>query len=263
MSQTVSMLSAALGRVGKGARRLHRFQRPVTVVFHGVAVTTAYLLAVLLRYDFSVPTGEWNRFIKTLLLLLAIRIPLFALFRLYEGLWRYVSMRDILAILKAVSLSSLVFSAGVLVFLGRGFPKSVLLLDWVLCLALIGGVRLAFRALRERGRDGQGLRWGEGTLIVGAGDAGEMLVREIERNSGLKYKVVGFVDDDPKKHGRRIHGVEVLGTIDQLPHLVPHLWRCRSCSSPFLRRPGQRCGGSSGLVVLPRWSSRRFPALAS
>ncbi len=187
-------------------------------MFHGAAVTTAYLLAVLLRYDFSVPTGEWSRFIETLLLLLAIRIPLFAFFRLYEGLWRYVSMRDILAILKAVTLSSLVFSAGVLVFFGHGFSRSVLVLDWVLCSALIGGMRLAFRAVRERSRNGQHLG-GRRTLIVGAGDAGEMLVREIERNSALNYEVAGFVDDDPKKHGRRIHGVEVLGTIDQLPNL--------------------------------------------
>jgi FlaA1/EpsC-like NDP-sugar epimerase len=142
----------------------------------------------------------------------------FGWLHLYERLWRYVSMRDILAILKGVSVSSLAFFVIALMALGSGFPRKVLLLDWLLCLALVGGIRLTFRALREGKKDSQGLG-NTKALIVGAGDAGEMLVREIGRNPGLRYEIVGFVDDNSAKQGRRLHGIEVLGTVDDLPRL--------------------------------------------
>jgi FlaA1/EpsC-like NDP-sugar epimerase len=192
--------------------------RLVIVGVHLVLVTVAYLLAFLLRFEFQLPASEWERFLRTLPFLLLARMAVFAWFHLYESLWRYVSMRDILAILKAVTLSSLIFVAGVLAFFGRGFPRSVFVLDWVLCLALVGGVRLALRALREssrRYRQGQGRR----AFIVGAGDAGEMLLREVDRSLTLNYEVVGFIDDAPRKQGRRIHGVEVVGTVEELPGL--------------------------------------------
>ena len=193
--------------------------RPWMIVsFHAGFVAVGYLLAFMFWFEFPLSPADWRQFLVTLPLILVVRLAVFAWLHLYEGLWRYVSMRDILAILKGVSLSSLIFSAVVLMVLGPGFPRRVLLLDWLLCLALVGGVRLAFRAFREGNKDGQGLG-GKRTLVVGAGDAGEMLVREVERNPGLQYKVVGFVDDDVKKHRRSLHGIEVLGTIDQLPHL--------------------------------------------
>ena len=202
-------------------RWLERFlphRRPVIVGVHFVLVTMAYLLAFLLRFEFHLPASEWDRFLRTLPFLLLARMAVFAWFHLYEGLWRYVSMRDILAILKAVTLSSLIFVACVLAFFGHGFPRSVFVLDWMLCLALVGGVRLALRALREssrRCRQGQAKR----AFIIGAGDAGEMLLREMDRSLTLNYEVVGFIDDDPRKQGKRIHGVEVVGTVEELPEL--------------------------------------------
>jgi FlaA1/EpsC-like NDP-sugar epimerase len=204
-----------------GFRWLERFlphRRPVIVGAHLALVTVAYFLAFWLRFEFHLPASEWERFLRTLPLLLLARMAVFAWFHLYEGLWRYVSMRDILAILKAVTLSSLIFMAGVLAVFGHGFPRSVFVLDWVLCLALVGGVRLAVRALRESSRrygQGQGKR----AFIIGAGDAGEMLLREIDRSLTLNYEVVGFIDDDPRKLGRRIHGIEVVGTVEELPEL--------------------------------------------
>ncbi|MGB9880668.1 MAG: polysaccharide biosynthesis protein, partial [Anaerolineae bacterium] len=201
--------------------RLVPYRRPVTVAIHAALVVIAYLLAFLLRFDFRLPPEQWALFLQTLPMLLLLRMAAFAWFHLYQGMWRYVSMTDILAILKAATLGSLLFIAGVLAFFGYGFPRSVLLLDWVLCLALVGGVRLALRALREanpRYRPVGGRR----ALIVGAGDAGEMLLREIERSVTLNYQVVGLVDDDPQKQGARIHGIQVVGTVERLPDL------CRS-----------------------------------
>src|SRR5439155_21423018 len=120
--------------------------------------------------------------------------------------------------LKAVTISSLLCVLPVVAIGPGSFPRSIFVLDWVLCLALVGGVRLALRAMRESSRKYRQTE-GKRAVIVGAGDAGEMLMREIERSSTLKYEVTGFVDDDLRKQGRRIHGVEVVGTIDELPHL--------------------------------------------
>jgi len=195
--------------------RVLQFRRWIIIAFHAVMLIFGYWLAFLLRFGFPLPMEDQQQFVRSLPLILVTRLVIFACYHLYEGLWRYVSMRDILAILKAVTLGSLVLFPGVLAVFGREFPLTVLLLDWLLCLALVGGVRLAIRALRESGRNG--LPQGNRALIVGAGDAAEMLMREIERNPGLPYDVVGFVDDDPGKRGRRLHGREVLGTIGELP----------------------------------------------
>jgi len=211
-----------MGNIGSALIQfLFSYRRYVIVAIHIILVTVAYYLAFLLRFDLRLPAVEWDRFFQSLPLLLLIKLFVFGYFHLYEGLWQYVSMRDILAILKAGTLSSMIFAAGILVVIGHGFPRSVLLLDWVFCLALVGGVRLTIRALRESTRK-YPRRDARRALVVGAGDAGEMLIREIVRGPKLDYEVVGFVDDDPNKHGTRIHGIPVVGTIDHLPHL------CRS-----------------------------------
>jgi FlaA1/EpsC-like NDP-sugar epimerase len=119
---------------------------------------------------------------------------------------------------EALTLSSILFALTVLAFVDPNFPWPIFPIDWGVCLLFVGGARLVFRALWEaRLRDRLG---GERrTLIVGAGDAGEMLIREIGRNPGLNFAIVGLVDDDRRKQGRRLHGIKVLGGIDQLPDL--------------------------------------------
>ena len=194
------------------------YRRPTIVAAHVALVSLAYLFAFLLRFDFRLPAVQWGVFLWTLPLLLIVRMSVFAWLHLYEGLWRYVSMRDIITILKAGTLGSLVFSGVILIFFRQGFPRSVLVTEWILCLALVGGVRLALRAVRESKISNHHAS-GRRALIVGAGDVGEMLIRDIKRNTGLSYEVIGFVDDDAKKHGRRIHGIEVLGYIHQLSNV--------------------------------------------
>ena len=198
--------------------RVLPYRQPVIVGMHAVLIALAYGLAFLLRFDFQIPAGYSDVFIWTLPFLLIVRMVVFARYGLYQGMWQYVSMHDILGILKAVTLSSLIFLGGVLVFFGHGFPRSVFIVDWMLCLALVGGVRLAIRAFREMGAQ-YGRDRGKRAFIVGAGDAGEVLIREVERNATMNYDVVGFVDDDPRKQQRRIHGIEVVGAVDQLPEL--------------------------------------------
>jgi FlaA1/EpsC-like NDP-sugar epimerase len=192
-------------------------RRPVIVGFHAILIVLAYLLAYLIRFEFDMPAGAWHEFFVTLPFLLGLRLAIFAWYHLYGGLWRYVSVWDMVTIVKAVTIGSLAIAGSVLMFFREGFPRSILLLDWLLCIAFVGGVRLGVRVFRESSRS-----YKAGTrrvLIVGAGDAGEMLVREIQRNPTLDYNVVGFVDDGPEKQGRRIHDIEVVGTIDRLSAL--------------------------------------------
>ncbi|MFQ5850691.1 MAG: polysaccharide biosynthesis protein [Candidatus Binatia bacterium] len=236
------------GIVG-GLRRFILYRRPVTVVVHVGLVSTGYLAAFLLRFDFHLPSSELQLFLVTLPLLLVVRTVVFAWFHLYQGVWRYVSMQDILAMLKAVTLSSLLFLAAVLLIFGHGFPRSIFLLDWVFCLALVGGVRLALRAVRES-RQRYLQVPGRRALVVGGGDAGEMLIREVNKTLALKYDVVGFVDDDPRRQGKRIHGVEVVGTLEQLPEICrvraiqELLIAIPSAAGEQKRRIVQRCRAS-------------------
>src|SRR5438093_4208565 len=202
----------------RALKRLVSYRRPVIIVIHGFLVAVAYLLAFLLRFEFDFASLPWKLVVSTFPLLIAIRTGIYAWFHVHEGLWRYVSMQDLLMILKATTVSSLLFAGSVLLVFDRAFPRSIFVLDWLLCLALVCGVRVMLRSLREVYRKSRPMRFRR-ALIVGAGDAAEMLIREIERNPALNYTVLGLVDDDQRKRGRRIHGIEVLGTIDQLPAL--------------------------------------------
>src|SRR5437870_4323604 len=202
--------------------RILRLRRPMIVLAHAVLVALAYWFAFVLRFEFRLLPDELSKWSRTLPFVLVVRLLVFQWFHLYVGLWRYVSMRDIVVILKAGTLSSLLLSGGILLVYGRAFPSSVLMIDWLLCLALVGGVRLILRAVRESrhpGRNGEGRR----ALIVGAGDAGEMLLRELGRSPVLEYDILGLVDDDPAKRHMRIHDVEVIGTVDQLDTLTRSL----------------------------------------
>ncbi|MBX6331068.1 MAG: polysaccharide biosynthesis protein [Gemmatimonadaceae bacterium] len=202
--------------------RAYRHRRPVLFVLHLVLVVTSYALAFVLRFDRMIPDAYLGTFWITLVPLLIYRLSAFAFFRLYSGWWRYVGMRDMVALLKAVALSSMLFIA-TLVFMGEAytFPRSVLVIDAVFTVVLIGGARFALRAYRERRRPmaaaAPRLRR---VIIIGAGDAGEMLLREMRNNPALGYLPVGFVDDDSHKIGFHIHGVPVLGTSSELGALL-------------------------------------------
>ena len=147
---------------------------------------------------------------RILPVVIAIKLGAFFYFGLYRNVWRYVSVEDLAAIAKAVTLGS-VISIIVFIYLSRfqGHSRAVFFIDWGLLLVLVAGIRLLFRGLREyfsRIRPG-----GRRVLIMGAGDAGEMLLRELRNNPRLDYLPVGFLDDDPDKVGREIAGVPILG----------------------------------------------------
>jgi FlaA1/EpsC-like NDP-sugar epimerase len=182
------------------------------------ATTVSYLLAYVLRFDVPVPGEMWLRFWDTLPVLLAAR----TLANWYWGLtrkwWRFVSLPDVTGLCAATGAGSAAFVL-VQLFAHMGVPRSLLLIEPVLTLLLVGGLMIASRTLHE-GRPSMHLGAGTRVLIVGAGDGGRLVLREILRNRDLGLSPVGFVDDDPLKHRVRIDGVRVLGRTDELPRIL-------------------------------------------
>ncbi len=174
-------------------------------------------LAFLLRFEGSIPAPQASLFWRMLPWLLLVRAAAFVPFRLHEGLWRYTSIWDLRNILLGVWSSSLVFYLLVhQVFGFVEYSRSIFIIDSVLLICFMSGVRLSRRIYREVGRR-EGHRR---VLIYGAGDAGELIVRDMKNTDGYEYEPIGFIDDDRKKTGQRIHGVPVLGTRADLRRIV-------------------------------------------
>jgi FlaA1/EpsC-like NDP-sugar epimerase len=183
----------------------------------------AYYLAYVLRFDSGIPHRYELLLADTIVVTVAMKLAIFALFGLYSKLWRFVDQKDFETILKAVVVSSV----GVIVFLfvfsigKHDPPRGVLALDFLLSLVFVSGARFAVRAIVERPARGSILeRAGNEVLIVGAGNGGQQVAFELRRNPGLRSAPVGFVDDDPRKQGMRIAGIKVLGSTSQLPRIL-------------------------------------------
>ncbi len=212
----------------------------LTLLAHVGLFACSWLLAFGLAYNFQRAELWFTTFFLPLLpFVLLVKLIVFVALGLPQGSWRYVSLRDVLQVTKAAWISfvwifavyytlinidqiSAFFAArlgwhfipaGLDVFQGAKFPDSVLLLDFAGTIALISGSRIAVRLYHE---EIQPVMEGSAPklLILGAGNAGETVVREILRQPVLQYRIEGFLDDDLSKHGSQIHGVPVLGSID-------------------------------------------------
>ena len=196
------------------------------VALDALLVALAHLSAYALRFEGDIPQWQWDNIQTTLPFILAVKLFAFYYFNLYRGMWRYTSIVDLQNVLKAASLASVVVALAIL-FLYRfqGFSRSVFILDWGLTVSLVGGIRVAIRVFttnhigdlfsffRSKGLSKTPQKR---LLIIGAGDAGEKFLREILDNPRVQYEPVGFLDDDPRKQGKAIHGVPVLGAIGDI-----------------------------------------------
>jgi FlaA1/EpsC-like NDP-sugar epimerase len=196
----------------------------VQVVIDACVVALAYYLAFALRFDSGIPQRYRDLLLTTVLFVVPGKIIVFALFRLYSKLWRFVDQKDFVAIFQAVSICT----AGLVVALfllspgGTDPPRGVIALDYLLTLGGIGGTRFLVRTLLvERSiRAPLGVRDARQVLVVGAGNGGQSVVFELRRNPELHEEPIGFVDDDPRKQGMRIAGLKVLGTTGQLGRVL-------------------------------------------
>lgn len=217
-----------LGILGKTARilllrvrtavveALLRFRRPLVVATHVLLILAGYQLAFQLRFDFAPPPGDQAFYWRSVPLLVLLRLAIYFRYGLHLGFWRHVSAGDLATIFRAATVSSVAF---LLACIGLGWipgmPRSVILLDWVIAIFLTGGVRFIVRYVLEAPLPATG-RPSRRTLVVGAGNRAEHLVREIRREAGTGLDVVGVVVDDANDRDRTIHTVRVVGTIDRL-----------------------------------------------
>ena len=193
------------------------------IVADGALIAAAWWLAFEFRFDHGVPPYYDTLFKRTILIVVAIKLLVFILFGFYDRWWRYVSTRDMWSAARGVTVASLV--ADVTVYFVSPvadvrLPRSIAVMDWLLLLALIAGSRLIARSVFERPTPGRLVARGKEVLVVGAGEAARDTIREMHRNPQLGYTPIGLVDDDARKKNIRIHGVRVLGTTADLPHLL-------------------------------------------
>lgn len=200
-------------------------------------IFAAWYGAHLLRFNFEIEPNFTSSIWKALPLIIIAKIAVFYFFSLYRGMWRYTSIDDLFNIIKAAVTSAVIIMVILFFTHGfKGFARSTFILDTILTIVLISSNRLSVRLyflLFTNGSDSPkdilknlfipGNKKYEdikNLLIIGAGDCGEKIFRELRDNNSLKYKVAGFIDDDIKKVGRRIHGIPIYGTIDDINKIV-------------------------------------------
>ena len=226
---------------------LKPYRRALPFALHVLLIPTSYLGAFALRFDLRLPPDALAAFAGTAAYLLALRLLMFERFGLFKGYWRHVGLRDLVALTSAVTLSSILFLATLYV-IGRldVLPRSVLALDWLMMVFLSGGLRFGARAFQEGQLPLRAPR-GKRTIVIGAGEAAEQFLRQIQHDARDTMHVVGLIDDDPDARGRTLHGVPVLGGTDELPRLVEEhrpallVIAIPSASAEALRRMVDRC----------------------
>lgn len=224
--------------------KLFLYRNLVSVMAVDVLIfSAAFYCAHLVRFDFNIPNHFLSVFWRILPVVIFIKLVLFYWFDLYRGMWRYTGLSDLFNIIKATSLSSLAVIA-VILYSTRfdssrfeGFSRSVFIIDWCFTIFLVALFRLAVRLYYDYFEDIRSGRLSPGffsllgkkeigqkkLLIIGAGNCGEKIFREIHNNTSLRYKVIGFMDDNPAKRGLKIHGIPVLGYIDELESTAKRL----------------------------------------
>ncbi len=196
-----------------------RYRRQLIILVHFFIFVAAYILSVMLRFDFDVPASELPGLYKGFPLIIETQMLIFAALNQYKGFWLYVSVKDLIQLTRANIIASLIIF---IAFLGLGwefFPRSIFLLDFILSLGMTCAVRVFCKFLRETWHRRNFSSKDHNILIVGAGYAGVRLLKEIRRNPSMGT-VIGFVDDDPKKAGEIIQDVRVLGNRKRIPVIV-------------------------------------------
>ncbi len=215
--------NAGSKRVGSAPHRtmkglVVRWRRPIIVALDLCLIVLANYLAFWLRFDGDIPLTVIEEFLGSLPWLIVFRGAAFSFFRLHEGLWRYTSLWDFRNILVGVASSTLAMYAWVQMAASPpNYPRSVFIIDSLLLVGFLTGVRLSVRLLRDEVI----YRQKKKVLIIGAGDSGERVVREMKIQRPSHYEPIGFIDDDRLLLRKRIHGVKVLGTRQDLPHILP------------------------------------------
>jgi FlaA1/EpsC-like NDP-sugar epimerase len=191
--------------------RLAQYHRPLLVITQAIICVFSVMAAFMLRFDSGIPAIYRPHLRFALLVWPISKLVVFWIAGLGRGWWRYVSLPDLIRLTIGNAAASVVVTALTLSVGLPGFPRSIYITDFLVCLMVMSATRISRRIHWELSRaKGRDVTQGR-TLIYGAGDAGVNILREIRQNTGIPYHVVGLLDDDPAKLGASIHGIKVLG----------------------------------------------------
>lgn len=194
----------------------------LAVLHDAVAAVLAWNLAYLLRFNFELPHNFVAELQQTLCWVVPLELVIFWRFNLYRGIWRYASTPDLRRIFLAVALSAALIPLMFLMLrLDLVIPRSVLIINPLLLILMMGGSRFVYRLWKEQGLYSGFKLHGEPVLVLGAGDAAASLAKELTKSSA--WRLVGFLDDDSDKHGRMLNDVHVLGKLDSLSEWAERL----------------------------------------
>ncbi len=196
--------------------------RSMLAMLHDLAAATlAWIFAYWLRFNFEPPPHFVDEMLHTLIWVVPLQGIIFWRFGLYRGLWRYASVVDLRRISLALLAAAALIPLTIWMFrVSAVVPRSVLIIDPILLLLMMGGSRFAYRLWREHSKHNSN-KLGEPVLVLGAGDAAAALSKELNRSR--EWHLVGFLDDDTTKHGRALNEIKVLGALDSLPQWAARL----------------------------------------
>jgi FlaA1/EpsC-like NDP-sugar epimerase len=247
----------------------HRFY--IMFLADSMIFVVALIGAFCLRMEFGLTSHDMHLVMQLAPVLIPVEAVVFFMFGLYRGMWRYTSMVDFWRLAQACFFTMLLGFSYVFLFRLEGIPRSIFILNGMLAFLLSGGLRMGIRTFYVVRTNPRGLKacglpevrgWLRGcrrVIIIGAGASGEKILREIIENPQLDFCVGGFVDDDPSKHGRTVHGIPVYGGVEVLPNVIgkynfdeilicvpsasgAELRRiigvCKSCGLPYKTLPG-------------------------
>lgn len=212
----------------------------------------AWYVSFLLRFNFSIPAEYAAVMLYTMPAVVILQGGIFWKFGLYRGIWRYASILDLKRIIASALLSLLIISTALLIF-EIAVPRSVLILDAILLVVMMGGNRFAYRVWKEHHIYSLSRNLGMPVLVLGAGDAAVSLVKDLSRSE--EWQVVGILDDDRAMQGRQIQGVKVIAGISQLPEIsanlsVSHVIVAMPSAAHQARRRAVEIANECGLTVL-------------
>lgn len=222
LSQALLSAPSFFGKTGQKGNRCFQddiFSSRSQIIFvsHLLAILASNYGAFLLRFDGKIPNTTFELFLNTVPVIVVVRLAALYLCGLNRGLWRYAGLRDLLNIVWAIFSSTLFIYGIATVFEWGGYPRSIYLIDSILLLVVLSVLRSAKRIYATLIQTGIGSRR---ILIVGAGNAGEMIVRNMKQDRRYDSLPAAFVDDDIAKHSKKIHNTPVIGNISDIEQAV-------------------------------------------
>lgn len=204
----------------EGIFKVKTILRKILMVISDILIINVSLyLSLILRFESDIPHEYLTLFKQTHIIVTVIALCSFLAFNLYNRIWKYASISELISIVIAASFSSLTF-LGYTFMIRKTFPRSIYILFWLLLTTFIGGSRFilrTFNGVTPTFRKTEGVR---NAMVIGAGEAGSMVIQEFKKHPDLRMKPVAIIDDDANKHGMSIHGVKVLGARQAIPEIV-------------------------------------------